>query len=266
MQKSRLNRLRLRLSFKGILILTLSLTFLPIVVSYAGVSNTKHDLSASGPGTIKAQAVSEKCVFCHTPHATTDVYPLWNRNLSTATYTVLPAAQPTDTRLTSPGQPDGSSKLCLSCHDGTVAIGLLLNTPGRGTTYPTAISMLGVSGVTPECPAGGCIPTTAGGYIGTDLTNKHLVSIEFDQGLVDQKNNVQCPSGKVSTGLQLPASGDVVKLRPTSHDNGYGQNTGKGIQCRTCHDPHDNANGAFLVKGTPSNYNPLCETCHILCP
>src|SRR5436305_1982776 len=48
---------------------------------------SKHDLSAAGPGTIKAYAEAEVCTFCHTPHRGTGELPLWNHGLSTATYT-----------------------------------------------------------------------------------------------------------------------------------------------------------------------------------
>src|SRR5204863_10180904 len=47
---------------------------------------SKHDLSASGPGTIKATAESEVCLFCHTPHRAVEL-PLWNHTLSSANYT-----------------------------------------------------------------------------------------------------------------------------------------------------------------------------------
>ncbi|VAX19401.1 Cytochrome c family protein, partial [hydrothermal vent metagenome] len=32
------------------------------------VRNTKHNLSVSGPGTVKASTETRVCVFCHTPH------------------------------------------------------------------------------------------------------------------------------------------------------------------------------------------------------
>src|SRR6185503_13726252 len=48
---------------------------------------SKHDLSSTGPGTIKATAESDVCGFCHTPHRGTGETPLWNHAASTATYT-----------------------------------------------------------------------------------------------------------------------------------------------------------------------------------
>ena len=80
---------------------------------------------------------TEVCVFCHTPHGATQAdhggtplrAPLWNRQLCrrAQTYTVYDLVLARRGRR-SPGQlgndaPAGSSKLCLSCHDGTLAIG-----------------------------------------------------------------------------------------------------------------------------------------------
>src|SRR4051812_41640981 len=80
---------------------------------------SKHDLSVAGPGTIKAVTESEVCIFCHTPHRAGQS-PLWNHTLSAATY--IPYSS--STTKAAIGQPTGASKLCLSCHDGTVALGM----------------------------------------------------------------------------------------------------------------------------------------------
>src|SRR5215467_13494045 len=70
------------------------LAMLCAMLAAAGGSSTradtvlasKHDLSASGPGTIKATAESDSCAFCHTPHRGTGEIPLWNHAMSTASY------------------------------------------------------------------------------------------------------------------------------------------------------------------------------------
>ncbi|MEK7757632.1 MAG: hypothetical protein AAB385_10520, partial [Planctomycetota bacterium] len=41
------------------------------------VSETVHNLSASGPGRIRAPSESQVCIFCHAPHNTGGVRPLW---------------------------------------------------------------------------------------------------------------------------------------------------------------------------------------------
>ncbi|MEK6543707.1 MAG: cytochrome c3 family protein, partial [Elusimicrobiota bacterium] len=50
--------------------------------------------------------------------------------------------------------------------------------------------------------------------------------------------------------IRLPATGDKVKV--------YGQDN--RVECTSCHDPHDNSFGSFLVK--PNADAALCVTCH----
>ncbi|MDI3281174.1 MAG: hypothetical protein QJR13_07380, partial [Bacillota bacterium] len=69
---------------------------------------------------------NEVCVYCHTPHhASTVQQPLWNRQ----NYTVSYQTYFSETMDTTPGQPGPVSRLCLSCHDGTIAVDAVLNVP-----------------------------------------------------------------------------------------------------------------------------------------
>ena len=98
-------------------IVALASTFLlPVLATAeAAVSTTKHNLSSGGPGTRKAATETEICIFCHAPHNTSPAGQLWNRRLPTSTYTPYTSS----TLKSVPGQPNGASLLCLSCHDGT---------------------------------------------------------------------------------------------------------------------------------------------------
>ena len=60
----------------------------PALAQQSSILNSKHNLSASGPGAIRASSETEVCIFCHTPHNSAPVTPLWNRNLPVAAYTV----------------------------------------------------------------------------------------------------------------------------------------------------------------------------------
>ncbi|MBD3856589.1 MAG: hypothetical protein IFK92_08720, partial [Acidobacteria bacterium] len=54
--------------------------FVPAVASgQQSVVDTKHNLSVSGPGAIRAASETQVCIFCHTPHNSTTQAPLWNR-------------------------------------------------------------------------------------------------------------------------------------------------------------------------------------------
>src|SRR5689334_4053101 len=179
---------------------------------------SKHDLSAAGPGTIRATSESDVCIFCHTPHRGTGELPLWNHAASSATYTPYSSST---TRATI-GQPTGASKLCLSCHDGTVALGMV-------ATRATPIAMQ--SGTTTMPPGRA--------NLGTDLSDDHPVSFRYDSALVSAHGELTDPS----------ALTDKVRL---DHN--------QEMQCTSCHDPHSNEFGKFLVKNNTSS--ALCVTCH----
>lgn len=184
----------------------------------SSIVNTKHNLSASGPGQIRAAGESQVCIFCHTPHHATGTYPLWNRNLLPTAYRPY-----TSTSLNAkPGQPTGSSKLCLSCHDGTIALGAV-------ASRNTPISMAG--GVTTMPPGKA--------NLGTNLADDHPISFKYDRTLAGQNPKLKDP-------LALPE-----QLRLDANDE---------LQCTTCHDPHNNSRGKFLVMDNSGSQ--LCKSCH----
>jgi len=86
------------------------------------IVGSAHDFSSQG----WTGQNGEICIVCHTPHnaIAPDDGPLWNRAMSAATYTLYePNTTPgSDIQGTLFIQPSGVSKLCLSCHDGTIAI------------------------------------------------------------------------------------------------------------------------------------------------
>lgn len=194
----------------------------PAPTSAALVANSKHNLSASGPGTIKATTESEICVFCHVPHnSTPGVAPLWNRRLSSAVYTPYTSS----TKKAAVGQPNGTSMLCLGCHDGTVALGEVRNrTPN--------ITM--AAGVT-TLPAGNS-------NLGTDLRDDHPISFVYNAALRTLNPELADPAPLLLLTSQ-------VRLDASSQ-----------VQCTSCHNAHDNANGKFLVVNNAAS--ALCVTCH----
>ena len=216
------------------LLIVLAVTMLCLNVS-AQIANTQHDLSSSSTATwndplLESTNITEICVFCHTPHQPDGVteVPLWNHTMSTAgaygTYddTVSPTMDATDvTEVFGSGT---TSELCMSCHDGTVAVGNLYKTPQDGT---------------PDFGAGtGFILATNDAYVGDDLTNDHPVNFTFDATLFGNDPGLNDPAG---VAIQALLIGDMV-------------------QCSSCHDPHDDTNGAFLVMDNGGS--ALCLTCH----
>jgi predicted CXXCH cytochrome family protein len=103
------------------------------------VTGTQHDLTGTGTGPVKS-TVTDSCLFCHAPHnVIPNITPLWDQTLSSQTYTTY-----TSSTYNSGAQTPatGSSKLCLSCHDGTVAVGLTVakgQLPTTGTMNPADV-------------------------------------------------------------------------------------------------------------------------------
>lgn len=203
----------------ALIVAILSCSLLPGKVSSGGIADTKHNLSVTGPGPVKSTTEGELCIFCHVPHnARRDIPYLWNRADSTANY--VPYAS--STLKAAVGQPTGASKLCLSCHDGTIALGALV-------TRPQEIPFAGGVRFLPEGRT----------KLGTDLSDDHPVSFVYDAALAAGNGELADPS--------------VLPAQVRRDRNGE-------MQCTACHDPHDNAFGKFLVMSNRSS--ALCTVCH----
>ncbi|MFQ5747763.1 MAG: cytochrome c3 family protein, partial [Gemmatimonadota bacterium] len=180
------------------------------------IVGSEHDFSGDTWNT-----TGEICVVCHTPHnadATVSNAPLWNHQVTGSTFTVY--SSPTlDATV---GQPGGSSKLCLSCHDGTVALD---NFAGKtnGTNF--------ISG---------------GELLGTDLSNDHPLSFTYNTALATADGGLNDPA-TASSGLGGTIDADMLFA---------GQ-----VQCASCHDVHNGSGVAKLLRKSNAA-SALCLTCH----
>jgi predicted CXXCH cytochrome family protein len=184
----------------------------------SSIVSSKHNLSASGPGAVRAASEQQICIFCHTPHNASPIQPAWNRHEPVSAYTVYSS----NSLQAAPGQPTGSSKLCLSCHDGTIAVGSVLS-----RDQPIAM-------------AGGITTLPPGKTnLGTDLSDDHPVSFRYDSSLAAQDPHLRDP-GSLPPSVRLDARQE--------------------LQCTTCHEPHNDRFGKFLVIDNANSQ--LCKTCH----
>ncbi len=246
------------------LIISMLGVFLPVLWSGAAplsVVNSKHNLSSiatTGTGSIQSATTggtTEICVFCHTPHAGNTNAPLWNRNDSVATYLTytsdvlsgLNYYQAEDP--SNPGAPGYSvhvkSRLCLSCHDGTIALGNLVNLPydpSTGKKLTTNVNMVNAN-------ADGTMPSSAAGYIGIDLQDDHPIAIPHDN-TKDQELRGTILGGAIY--LYQYVAGSVQKTNAAGSSN-Y-------VECTTCHNAHDNQYGYFLVQSNVGS--AMCINCH----
>ena len=199
-----------------------------------GVSSTVHNLSVSGPGDMKAQGETEVCKFCHIPHSAVVNQPLWGHVLSDVKGYQTPKVRRRGGRVETGPQPGGASRLCLSCHDGTVALGEI----GRSRR---PIAMAGAQR----------LGQGRRGYLGTDLSGAHPISIPMpDTTDVDD-----------AADMGVRPAGAIVSDPAVHLDNN------RLMQCTTCHDPHSDSN--YQPGRTPhfwvrSTVTEVCLSCHEL--
>ncbi len=232
------------------------------------IRNTKHNFSATvlpslpdgASREVYATTESQICAFCHTPHGANNApkAPIWNRKFSGATYTPYDS---TSMDAIDIGQPNTKSKLCLSCHDGTLAIGAV-NVLNREVN--PQVSVAGTQ-------ADGTIPAGLGersGFtrrIGIDLTNDHPISFTYDSSQAFRDGELRDPNTVHFLGERSPGHKPTIPLEEAQ------------MECISCHDPHvrdsSGENIKFLrvnrfqkaqpVEGTYDQANDIiCLACH----
>ena len=244
----------------------------------AGIKGTAHDLSLTGAGTASRTDLygsadtnnaygggdlDRICIWCHTPHfsITTAVgkglgynyVPLWNHGVTSLEYVMYSNGtdEPNDLKghaskaeelLNGVKIPGGVSRLCLSCHDGSVAV----NAYGRMTdgTGPGDDKSTGTGWITdpqyikPDYMIGG------DGLTG-DLSNHHPIGFDYDTVEVSD-NEIQKKSANYFGTYTI---GDLLW-------------SGK-MECTTCHDVHNTKNTGEKFLWKSDAQSALCLTCHL---
>jgi len=182
-----------------------------------------HNLTVASGSSVATQG-SLGCVFCHAPHSGIGgVTPLWNQTLSTQSYTPYTS---TTYKQQGGSQPviGKSSSLCLSCHDGTVAIG-----------QTQAYGKISVNG-----------SMNTQDVLGTNLSGSHPFNL-----VLPIKDAPDLAASLVAQGVTADPK-KAVKLV-----NG-------NVECTSCHNPHaqsiDTVAQSFLVRDSSSGQ--LCLACH----
>jgi len=219
-----------------------------------GLVGTDHDFTNEGGN---AGPVG-MCTFCHTPHHAQSTTLLWNHTLSANEFTwdVPSTTAGTDFPSFQGDTYKGATAKCLSCHDGSVAIGdVAWFDEGPAQLNPKKHS---------EPDDAARIATPDGSMAGN-----HPVAMPFPyQGQGSTYNNVTTGSSIILADWVADPEALGVRL---FHDDGTGNITagavaGKsGIECSSCHDPHNKqtVDDLFLrgnLTGNDSDY--LCLKCH----
>jgi len=184
------------------------------IPGHGQIANTKHNLTPSGAGTVRANAAAGSCVFCHTPHNASSTRSLWNATASAVTYTPYASS----TQVAKPGQPTGTSRQCLSCHDGTTALGNL-RAPNTGAFTHAAL--------------------TGNAALGTNLSDDHPVSFVYDGALAAARGGLVNPVSLPSV-IRLDATSQLQctschEPHSNQHPNFLRMDMRNGALCTACH-------------------------------
>lgn len=259
----------------------------------AGVADSKHNLGSTNErvGENRTDATNEVCVFCHTPHGSDSatVVPLWNKKTTTSTFTTYDSlgTSSLDGDITAVGS---VSIACLSCHDGSQAMDVMLNTPGSGDPTLTGSWTAGagtvVAGVIDGLTTGKMTNVVGGGefpMLGTDLQNDHPIGIQYAGGgistsaktpgnlLFGDQDFVE-PKTKPVNGVDVwwidtdatpdgkRQKTDLPLYTRTATGGNFAGEAEPFVECATCHDPHESTNKTFLR--IPNTGSALCLACH----
>lgn len=179
-----------------------------------------HDLGPGSKSPVQG-ARPDFCAYCHAPHTGLN-QGLWNQTLTTQSYTVYTS----DTEKNRSTQPllGDDSNLCLSCHDGTVAIGATV-AYGQVATHGSMYSS---------------------DVFGSNMQPSHPFSL-----VLPMKDNIDLIDSLVSKGKTGDPTGAVKLI------NG-------NIECTSCHNSHvqakDQISQNFLVRD--SSRGQMCLACH----
>ena len=231
-----------------------------------GIQNSKHDFSAA------TWSDKEICKPCHTPHNAVDTNltgRLWAHTLSTATY-VYHGGTATGDGSTRPEAGTGSAtqadmdvatRLCLSCHDGTVALDSFMGKDGVSDG-----KFIGDAGG----QHGAATANLGNGQVANDLTNDHPVGYK---AVYDENSGQNAAgtghyrykprAGAVAAGLRFATSKTPVSAGVVDRTTGTAV-TGNlpSISCVTCHDVHNGAGHEDGLLRMSNEGSAMCLTCH----
>lgn len=236
-----------------------------------GIVGTKHDLSRTtgvGGDYGATDQLDRICIFCHAPHhalkeadaAGIKYLPLWNHAVTSQFYMVYEsdfgegpddgnsgaASSPDqylDRHVFNGGdtieQPGSVSRLCLSCHDGTVAVNEYGFDPQRAYSQGA-----GGAFIAAQFEIGG----------GGNLRNHHPIGFDY-QDVVDQDDEIAVtatPIGKAGVDGYAKNTSTIGSLLYAGR-----------MECVTCHDVHNTRNTGETFLWRSNKHSAFCLTCHL---
>lgn len=234
----------------------------------SGINGTVHDLGTPGQHGMNYSAnpadnLTRICIFCHAPHNTYrlspanlgapggsgpmapdayDYLPLWNHELTGnfvySMYWNGPGAPTTGSKASQAiqnGMEMGSvSLLCMSCHDGSVAVN------SYGNTWQPVTSRSG---------GGSTISLSYTVGLNNNMQNHHPIGFNYD--------DVQAIDTEIAVA-------DSVSFTATDtvRDHLYGTGNTQ-LECASCHSVHNTGNTGESLLWRSDQNSELCLTCHM---
>lgn len=237
---------------KTIILLAVVALVLVAGSAFAGIALTKHNMTTGNTTSSihDSSGTATLCGFCHIPHGgNTSIagLPLWGRQTPATVYQVYGgggASTGNTLSGTQVNQPGAFSLTCLSCHDGTLAIGVNYMNGAQTASYPMVTGAGELTGYLSGnnmafIPATAYNPMINESGAGGGLQNDHPVGMQY-RGVAATLAGL--------TDLAT-ASGLGFKFFGAASDQ---------MECATCHDPHTSVQVRFL-RIAPAN---LCQDCH----
>lgn len=226
----------------------------PVVGANDPLIGSKHDFTGlnrragvRAMGGVSFSDYGNPCIYCHLPPEQSSVQTEqyggvagWNRVAPSADHYKLYDSVSMDAPQSSP---NSSTLLCLSCHDGTMALDMVLFKPAGFQSRRDAAMHMKMNGGNELTSCGKChngvvAHDIAPKVVGQDLMNDHPVSFQYG-GLNWKDKDFRVPhqAGGFNNGVAL-----------------YGGN----VECATCHDVHNSTQEVLLA----TRKEILCATCH----
>ena len=226
----------------------------PVLGASDPILGSKHDFTGlnerAGVNAMSGVAFSDygySCVYCHIPPEEAGTNPAnfggidgWNRYVPALSSYQLFDSPTLDHKTNTPNP---ISMLCLSCHDGTMAVDMVVFKPvtfdpSQDTSMHMRLSPNDDIESCGKCHNGQVGHDITAKVMGTDLRNDHPISMRY-------------------AGIGFKD----VDFRPLETPDGFlnGVKLYDGnVECMTCHNVHDPSRPLLLR----ANAEVLCFTCH----
>jgi predicted CXXCH cytochrome family protein len=169
---------------------------------------------------------TDLCAVCHTPHSsdtTVSAAPLWDHALTTTDFIPYPSGGTMGSTPNGDMQTLGISRLCLSCHDGTIAVDSYGANVGTNFITTTA--------------GGGTFAGVGEGMLDGNFNSEHPIGMAY------------ADAGSTNGGMRPAPVGNTLLF-------------GGNVECASCHDVHDETGNLNLLLTTNAG-SLLCLECHV---